>query len=302
MNNISLASSLSTSVRIYRAMLVAYPKKFRAHYETHMVQVFRDSIRETYHHNGIPGVVDLWIHTLFDLVVTAFIERNIERSRTMFSPKVILWGGVAGAFSGLFWMMSGNGGAAGVLALVLGLGGLAGLYSRQAGQGGKLGLAGFALGIIGTVLVLAAQWWESTIFSGPSYAVINLRIERDPTLAAQAVLFYSLGVVTLGIGLALLGFASLRAKTLRRWQGLPLGLGLLNTIQGITIVLLAYVPLSQGRNPFDPWPPDGYAFIVAEFVLSGLGWIGLGTMLATEGDAQIPVAQPPQIQHKHDTL
>ena len=103
----------------------------------------------------------------------------------------------------------------------------------------------------------------------------------------------SLGLVTLGIGLALLGLASLRSKTLHRWRGLPLGLGLLNTIQGITIVLLAYEPLSQGRNFFDPWPPQGYALIATEFVLLGLGWIGLGTMLATEGDAQIPVAQPP---------
>jgi len=103
----------------------------------------------------------------------------------------------------------------------------------------------------------------------------------------------SLGLVTLGIGLALLGLASLRSKTLPRWRGLPLGLGLLNTIQGITIVLFAYEPLSQGRNIFDPWPPEWYAFAVAEFVLLGLGWMGLGAMLATEGDAQIPVAQPP---------
>jgi hypothetical protein len=103
----------------------------------------------------------------------------------------------------------------------------------------------------------------------------------------------SLGLVTLGIGLALLGLASLRSKTLPRWRGLPLGLGLLNTIQSITIVLLLYEPLSQGRNFFEPWPPPGYALIAAEFVLLGLGWIGLGTMLATEGNAQIPIAQPP---------
>lgn len=291
MKSFSLANSLSTSVRIYRALLVAYPKTFREHYETQMVQVFRDSFREAHHRNGMSGVVDLWLHTCADLFVTALIERITERSRYMFSPKVILWGGVAGVFCGLFWLMSGTGGAAFVLALVLGLGGMAGLYSRQAGQGGKLGLAGFALGIIGTVLALAVLWWSSTIFSGPTYAIIHLRIEREPVLAGRAVLMGSLGLVTLGIGLALLGLASLRSKTLHRWRGLPLGLGLLNTIQGITIVLLAYEPLSQGRNFFDPWPPQGYALIAAEFVLLGLGWMGLGTMLATEAEAQ--VAQPP---------
>ena len=178
-----------------------------------------------------------------------------------------------------------------MLALVLGLGGLVSLYSRHAGQSGKLGLAGLALGIVGTVLTLAVLWWSSTIFSGPTYAIIHLRIEREPVLAGRAVLMGSLGYFTLGIGLALLGVASLRTKTLPRWQGLPLGLGLLNTIQGITFVLLAYEPLSQGRKFFDPWPPEWYAFAVAEFVLLGLGWIGLGTMLAIEAEAKI--AQPP---------
>jgi hypothetical protein len=61
-----------------------------------------------------------------------------------------------------------------------------------------------------------------------------------------------LALVTLGIGLALLGVASLRAKTLHRWRGLPLGLGFLNIMLGITIWLLIQIPLSHGEKP--PWP------------------------------------------------
>jgi hypothetical protein len=220
------------------------------------------------------------------------MERIMERSQYMFSPRVALWGGVASVFSGMLWMVSGTGGPAGVLALVLGLGGLAALYSRQAGQGGRLGLAGFALGIIGTVLVLAVLWWSSTIFSGPTYAIIHLRIQREPVLAGRAVLMGSLGLVTLGIGLALLGLASLRSKTLPRWRGLPLGLGLLNIIYSITIVLFAYGPLSQGQNIFEPWPPEGYAFIATEFVLLGLGWMGLGITLATEAETKVTQTPP----------
>jgi hypothetical protein len=192
MNNFSLANSLSVSVRLYRALLVAYPKKFREHYETQMVLVFRDSFREAYQCNGLPGVIDLWLHTCADLLVTALMERLMERSQYMFSPKVILWGGVAGAFGGMFWVMMGiapsSGGAAIVLALVLGLGGLVSLYSRQAGRGGRLGLAGLALGILGTVLELATQWWFVTAFSGSTYMEINSRIEREPVLAARATL------------------------------------------------------------------------------------------------------------------
>jgi len=209
----------------------------------------------------------------------------------MFSPKVIIWGGVAGVFSGMFWMMMGlapsGGGAGVVLALVLGLGGLVSLYSRQAGQGGRLGLAGFALGIIGTVLALATLWWAFTFFSGSTYMEIHSRIEREPVLAARAVLIGMLAFVNLGIGLALLGVASLRAKTLHRWRGLPLGLGLLNTILGITGWLIFYVPLSQGQNPWNPWNPGDYVVPFGVCVLLGLGWMVMGIMLATEAEAKI---------------
>jgi hypothetical protein len=104
-------------------------------------------------------------------------------------------------------------------------------------------------------------------------------------------LIITLGLLILGIGLALLGVASLRANTLHRWRGLPLGLGLLNTILGITSWLVFYVPLSQGRNPWDPWNPGAYVVPFGVLVLMGLGWMGLGITLATEAEAKI--AQPP---------
>jgi hypothetical protein len=291
MNNSAPANSISASVRIYRALLVAYPKKFREHYETSMVQVFRDSFKDAYHSNGLPGVIGLWLHTCADLLVTAFMERISERSQYMFSPKVTMWGGLAGVFSGMFWLMMAtapsSGGLSIVLALVLGLAGLAGLYSRQAGQGGKLGLAGFAVGIMGTLLALGTLGWglSSGHLSSGSAA------GREPALVAQIILICMVALATLGVGLVLLGVASLRAKTLHRWRGLPLGLGLLNLIQGILGWLIFYVPLSQGRNPWVPWNPGNYAPAYLAFALSGLGWMGLGIMLATQAEAK--VAQPP---------
>src|SRR5262249_21612168 len=157
------------------------------------VQVFRDSLRDDYHRNGMPGLVDLWLHTCTDLLITALIERITERSQYMFSPKVVLLGGLAGVFSGLFWILTGLTTNGIELALILGLGGLAALYSRQAGEGGKLGLAGFTLGIIGTILVLAALWWGST--SG------RFTPAPDATPVAPVILIIILGMVILGIGL-----------------------------------------------------------------------------------------------------
>ena len=240
--------------RIYAALLHLYPTQFRRSYSHELTLLFVDMHRAAAA-QGMPGVIDLWLHTFADLVFSALRERIMERSRVMFSPKVILWGGVASIFGGLFWWMMviapSGGGVSIVLALVLGLGGLASLYSRQAGQGGKLGLAGFALGIIGTVLALAALGWAYTnIFVGSTIREINESVERAPALAAQGVLFIMLAEATLGIGLALLGVATLRAKTLHRWRGLPLGLGLLYIVGVITSWPIFYVPLSQGRNPW----------------------------------------------------
>jgi len=194
MNNISSTNSLSVSVCIYRALLVAYPKKFREHYETQLVQVFRDSFRDEYHRRGMSGVIDLWLHICVDLFVTALMERIMEGSQFMFSPKVILWGGVASIFAGLFYVMSGlapNGGSF-VLALVLSLGGLVGPYSRQAGQGGRLGLAGFTLGIIGMGLALAFLWWAFT-----SGSISNMKTDPASASVAPGALIFILALVIL---------------------------------------------------------------------------------------------------------
>jgi hypothetical protein len=294
MNNSPLANSISVSVQIYRALLVAYPKKFREHYETQMVQVFRDSFREAYHRHRIPGVLDLWLHTFADLVFTALIERLTEGSQIMFSPKVALWGGLASAFGGVFWLMLAiapdSGADSGLLsAFVLGLGGLAGLYSQQARQGGRLGLAGFILGIAGTVLAFADGLWGfiSGRLSAPT-------IGSEPVLAALSVLILSLAFIILGIGLSLLGVASLRAKILNRWRGLPLGLGLLNIVQGVTFWQAFYVPLSQGRNPFHPWNSGNFGLVVVfvVFALLGLGWMALGIVLMIAADAKVAQSPP----------
>jgi hypothetical protein len=278
--------------RVYTALLHLYPAEFRRCYSHELTLLFVDMHRAAAA-QGTPSVIDLWLHACADLVFTALRERFMERSRVMFSPKVILWGGVAGVFGGLFWLMAlSSGGTPIVLALVLGLGGLASLYSRQAGQGGRLGLAGFALGIIGTVLTLAALWRAYTnIFVGSTIGEINESVERAPALAAQGVLFILLAVAILGIGLGLLGVASLRAKTLHRWGGLPLGLGLLNIMFAISGWLIFYVPLSQGRNPWRPWTPELYVLPSVVSVLLGLGWMVLGTILAAEADSS--VAQAP---------
>ena len=206
----------------------------------------------------------------------------------MFSPKLVLWGGVTSLFGGLFWILAGlstnsNSLAALVLALLLGLGGLAGLYFRQAGQGGRLGLAGFAWAILGTGLAIAALWWGSVQFTPPI-----------------PILLIALSLAVLGVGIVLLGITSLRGNALHRGRNLPLGLGLLNILVGMTFLLMFYLPLSQGQNPWRAWSLIAghviYPAVLVPQVLSvllGVGWTGLGILLTAEANAQ--VAQPPEV-------
>ena len=279
MNNSPLANSLSVSVRIYRALLVAYPKTFREHYEKQLVQVFQDSLRYEYHRNGKSGVIDLWLHTCADLLVTALMERIMERSQYMFSPKVILWCGMASICAGLFWIASVGGGLPLTLALVLELGGLVGLQIQQAGQGGKVGLAGFALGVLGTVLAIAYLSWGYISYGFPYMEELAL---------APGVLILSLALFTQSIGLALLGVTSWRAKNPHRGRGLPLGLSALSAISGAVFWIIVYVPLSHGQFP---WKSELFVLYPAVLLLLCIGWMGLGVLLATEADAQL--APPP---------
>lgn len=296
MNSFSQAKSLSASVRLYRALLVAYPKKFREHYETQMVQVFRDSYRDAYLGNGLPGLMDLWFHTFADLLVTALVERMMERSQVMFSPRVILWGGVASLFGGLFWILAwipsdNYGWLLALSGLVLALGGLAGLYSQQAGRGGRLGLAGFLLGSIATVLTVAALL-SGIPFRGSS------ELSGNPASVAAPSLIFALELLALGVGLVLLGVSGLRGNALRHWRGFPLVLGLLHILGGLAVWLVFYLPLSQGRDPWHDWILIAGHTVYHRVlwpnlaVLLGLGWMALGILLTAEASAA-RVAQPP---------
>ncbi len=52
-----LTPAVSTSARLYRLLLVAYPARFRREYAEPMVQVFRDCCREAKRQRGARGIV-----------------------------------------------------------------------------------------------------------------------------------------------------------------------------------------------------------------------------------------------------
>ncbi len=48
--------ALSISERVYKALLVAYPKEFRSKYRPQMAQTFQDLCREELERGGIAGL------------------------------------------------------------------------------------------------------------------------------------------------------------------------------------------------------------------------------------------------------
>ena len=62
--------------KVYRVLLIAYPRRFRRAYGEHMVQVFGDQCRETRRSGGVAGLVRLALRTILDVMVTALQERG----------------------------------------------------------------------------------------------------------------------------------------------------------------------------------------------------------------------------------
>ena len=62
------------SERVYRLLLLAYPREFRRTYRREMIQTFRDCCREALQRREQWGVLRLWSLMLYDLVTTVFTE------------------------------------------------------------------------------------------------------------------------------------------------------------------------------------------------------------------------------------
>ncbi len=71
-----LASRVSE--RVYRALLVAYPREFRREYGSQMRQVFRDLCREEVRNGQKRSLLRLWILTVLDLGRSALVQRMGE--------------------------------------------------------------------------------------------------------------------------------------------------------------------------------------------------------------------------------
>ncbi len=140
------------SERMYRLLLVAYPKRFRDAYGEQMLQVFQDSLRHSYERHTPSALVGFWIRTLRDLVVSAVAERkntHVERTRPRDPGAAavlsLLWMGLGHVYCGQW--------TRGWALVLLGAGWVWLFFSGTAAAGNFY--------VAATVLCLALQLWSA---------------------------------------------------------------------------------------------------------------------------------------------
>ncbi|MGD8404892.1 MAG: hypothetical protein PVJ21_14625 [Anaerolineales bacterium] len=262
------------SVRVYQALLVAYPKKFKQEYGSHMLQVFRDCCLRTFHQGGTNGMARLWAVTLFDLVqclVSEHAHKEIEMKKEM-KPEDIRLAGSALMIGGVVFVVSIitgilgdiNPSLWGVSAILLTFFCmpllLVGMLAVRNRYGGKVGWFGRNILLFGAIL-------------GP---VISLASLIGSAVADLWILIY-VGPAVLLVCLALFGVVALFKNPLPRWNFLPV-------IAGLWFPTVLLVPILLPLITGNPSPDLSLGDLVdyALLTLQGAALVGLGYILKSD--------------------
>jgi len=76
--------AVGTSERVYRSLLLAYPRELRDEYGEEMARCFRDLCREELEDGGGLGLAALWARTLLELLYSALKERSTVLNRNAY--------------------------------------------------------------------------------------------------------------------------------------------------------------------------------------------------------------------------
>jgi len=271
---------ITLSVRVYQALLVAYPKKFQQEYGSHMVQVFRDCCLRTVRQGGTNGMARLWVITLIDIVqsvVSEHAQKEIEMKKEMKPEDIrmagwaLIWGAVAfvlGVYAGILgeiqpilWVVS-------ILLLILvslpllivGILAVRNRYSEKVGSFGKnILLVGAILGPIASVIglltmVVDPDFWTNWI---------------NPW-TGHAILFACL---------TLFGVVALQKQPLPRGNVLPI-------IAGLWYPIALYTPDVFGNVSGDLMSIATFAF----FAVQGVALAALGYILKSDAPQEMTAA------------
>lgn len=258
--------AVAISVKVYRALLVAYPARFQQEYGSHMVQVFRDCSLQTFRRSGIYGMFKLWAITCIDLLSSALAE-HLQKENEMTRSKFIKlsgWAFVIGSFA--FITILGGSIAGSVISAILLAIGMLGLRAQYGEAMGSLGRSIISISIVAMVLAYVV----SPIFQdNQSWNLLNY-----------------LGLGILLTGLSLFGLVALVRKPLPHVNWLPLFAGV-----GFPAMYFPIFFFAVSHNGAQPaWIDNYWTVISAIASLQFLGLCILGMIL--QSDAQEEMHAP----------
>ena len=258
---------VSFSVRLYQALLVAYPTQFQHEYALQMAQVFRDCCLRTIRQSGMGGMPKLWLSTLLDLAQSVVMEqtRKETQMKNEMKPEDIRragWALILGAISFVFSiflaiMEDSNWSMVALLflvfvslpLLVFGVLGLRTRYGEKVGRFGKnILLVGAILGpltsILGFFLMSVNPLWF-IVYSGPAVLLICLTLFGVAALYTKPMPRGNVFPVIAGLSYpAITIFYIITSAMTGDWSGSSVSdivIIILITIQGIALLALGYI-------------------------------------------------------------
>ena len=284
--------AVAVSVKVYQALLIAYPQKFRQEYGTHMLQVFQDGCARSIHRMGVVGVIDFWMLTVFDFLVSLISEhsqKDSEMTKTnliRFSGWVLILGAIlflpsmmAYSIENSIWgyyaisYFSSNthnilviGGFVYPILIAIGLLGLWARYGRVVGFMRHVLLLGTLIGIGTFVLTDLIQ-----------ILTFNFSIVRMIHLYT-----FLGGVLVMFIGLFIFGVFAQISKPMPRWNWAALVAG--GAWVGVAPILVWMLQLhSSSQNPVP------FLVMNTGYIVSTIALVMLGMDLQSNTDQEIIV-------------
>lgn len=287
------------SERVYRALLVLYPRPFRSDFGNEMARSFRSLCEEELRRYGRTGLFKLWLYTLLELLTTAVKERwrsSMDTTRltrlggsiaAVGGGLLVVYGGLMPLYDRLYMSIGSASPAlfdglqivaqAGTLLLV---GGLLGIFCRVA-SAGRLGLARVA--VLGGLV--------AAVVAGLSLSVgsVLMLVSGAPEVGSDSVpdvlmpVLSLVGIWTLSISTGLLGLSVWRTGTLGKWSVLPVSIGavMLGLLVLATVATLAYGPRTLQISD----ALETFIYIGAPSIVLGLAWVLLGYVIRSENSA-----------------
>ena len=274
----------SISERVYRSLLRAYPRSFRARYADEMARLFGDQLREARSAGGAGGIAITWFRTLVDLASSALGEhrrkdRTMAQSLAAFEPtrtmRILgILAIVGGALLVAVWFAGPWFTIPGLNAWRLGLFWLAGLavavafYGRQAAVAPRLALS------VSALVVITSAW---------NIAWIVLATDRDSPFAGAFGFLGFLASLAGWLGAGLYGIAVLVTRA--AWRGMTRLSGIAIQLAA-AILVLAGPAATFGMDRLGLTRSEAYGELfgtLGAIGVTGVGcaWIVLGTVLLT---------------------